>query len=448
MTDMTKGPILRTVVAFAVPLTLANLLQQGYLLIDGAIVGRYLGVGGLAAVGAAGPLLYMLHAVFIGLGTAFTIRLAQFKGAGRTDEIPDAARALAGFAVAWSLACTVLAVALGRPILALMGVHGQLAADSHQFLLVLCVGFVPMFGTAAVSAFLRGLGDSRTPLYVMAFGSGLNIVLAYAFVALFGFGLAGAAWSTVLSSTAAFAVAILYTRSRHPVSLAGLGNPAARAELGAAFRLGVPLASQHVLLAAGIMIYVGIIAPLGEPVLAGFTAVGRIELFTSMVFLDLSGALTAFVAQNSGAGQRLRNRAALRQVVILTVGLTAVVSVAVMVSRDGVGGMFGTDPTVRSVVADYVLITYPFFPLYTVMVVLHGFLNGLGRTTVPLICTVLSFLVVRLPLSYGFRDAYGVEGIIWAVNVGWLAGLLYTVVPIRRILAAPAPQPLPTASPG
>ncbi|MFC6564718.1 MATE family efflux transporter [Actinoplanes utahensis] len=435
---MTKGTVLRTVVAFAVPLTLANLLQQAYLLSDSIIVGRYLGAGALAAVGASQPLYYLLNAVFLGIGTAFTIRLARLKGGGETAGMPAVIRALTAFTLVWSVACMALAVLLAGPILGLMGIHGQLAEDSHEFLTVLSIGFVPMFGTAAISAFLRGLGDSKTPLYILTFSSLLNIVLVFVFVGPMGRGLAGAAFATVLASVASLVTGLVFVYRRYPVPWRGTDTTQSRRELTGAFRLGLPLASQHVFLAVGIMFYVGIVSPLGEPVLAGLTVVNRIELFTAMIFLDLSGALTAFVAQNLGRGDSGRIVRALREVVILAVGLTVVVSGAVIVLRTPVAAVFTTDPAVQTVIVDYILITYPFFVLYTVMVVIHGCLNGLGRTTVPLICTVLSFLVIRLPLSYLVRDGYGVHGVMWAVDVGWLAGLAYTLVAAHRHVPRPA----------
>ncbi|MBY8851212.1 hypothetical protein K7G98_23840, partial [Saccharothrix sp. MB29] len=141
MTDLTTGPPLRRVVGFALPLTAANLLQQGYVLVDSIVVGHYVGVEGLAAVGASGPLFYLLNAMFIGLGTAFTIRLAHLRGARQDGERRGVVLSLALLTVVWSVGCIVLATALARPVLALMGIHGTLADACAEFIGVLSLGF-------------------------------------------------------------------------------------------------------------------------------------------------------------------------------------------------------------------------------------------------------------------------------------------------------------------
>ena len=182
----------------------------------------------------------------------------------------------------------------------------------------------------------------------------------------------------------------------------------------------------------GIMLLVRIIQGFGAGALAAFTVVGRLELFTSLVFLDLSGGLTAFVAQNLGASLDERTRRGLRHTIALTAALTAIVSLVVLALRKPIASLFTDDSATRELTAHYIVITYPFFILYTVMVVIHGYLNGAGRTVVPLICTMVAFVLVQLPTAYLLRGLVGIDGVMWAVVAGWIAGLAYTVVASRR----------------
>ncbi|GAA3464019.1 MATE family efflux transporter [Saccharothrix longispora] len=443
MTDLTTGPPLRRVVGFALPLTAANLLQQGYVLVDSIVVGHYVGVEGLAAVGASGPLFYLLNAMFIGLGTAFTIRLAHLRGARQDGERRGVVLSLALLTAVWSVGCIVLATALARPVLALMGIHGTLADSCAEFIGVLSLGFPGLFGSAAVSAYLRGLGDSRAAMWVAGFGSIANAVLVLLFVAVFGMGVGGAALATAIAATAALVVGLLHARRVHPVPRAG-ERPAVARELRDAVRLGFPLASQHIILAVGIMVLVWIIQAFGPVVLAAFTVVSRIEQFTAMLFLDFSGAVTAFTAQNLGAHDRARARQGLLQTLGLTVALTAVVSALVLLARGPIAAVFTDDPATRDLTERYLLIIFPFFALYTAMVVLHGHLNGSRRTTAPLICTVIAFVVVQIPFAYLLNGVFGIEAVMWAVVAGWTAGLTYTVLCLRRVLFDRTPEVVPS----
>lgn len=438
MPDLMNGPILRSVVGFAVPLTVANLMQQSYLLVDGILVGQYLDVAGLAAVGVSQPLVYLASAVFIGISTGFSIRLAQIKGTGRVGELATSAAGLAVFTVVWSLTCVALVGLFARPILGMMGVPDRLAEDGRSFLLVFSLGFLPMFGTGAVCAYLRGLGNSKASMYILTVSSAVNAALAWLFIAPLGLGLRGAAAATVVASVVSLILGLAYLRRAEwvrdhgtaagPDVIAGPRAAEIRAELRRAVSLGLPVAVQHVLLSVGIMVLVWVITPLGAAFIAAMTVVGRLELLTAMIFLDFSGAMTVFAAQNLAAGMTDRVWHGLRQVVALAAGLTVLVSTVVMLLGSDIAAAFTDDPSARETIVRYIVITYPFFVLYTVMAVMHGYLNGAGRTVLPLICTVLSFLVVRIPMSFLLREPYGADGVIWMVNVGWLAGFVFTVI--------------------
>jgi len=254
---LTGGPPLRRIVGFSLPLTVANLCQQGYLLVDGIVVGRFLGVDALAGVGAAGPLYYLLSATFIGASTAFTIRLAQLLGAGRSDRTRAVAVALLLFTLSWSLACAGLMAAGGGPVLAAMGLTGAVAAAGRTFLLVLAAGLPSIFGLAGLTAYLRGQGDPRTPMYLLIGSSALNAGLSWLFVGPLRLGVAGAAAATGTAATLALLAGLARIAGPGRIGRPGRGAPgstraAVPEELRGAARLGLPLATQHIVLALGI----------------------------------------------------------------------------------------------------------------------------------------------------------------------------------------------------
>jgi putative MATE family efflux protein len=439
-TDLTRGPVLRRTVSYALPVAGASLLQQSYLLVDGAVVGHYLGSPGLAAVGAAHGLVYLLSTGSYGLAGAFSVRIGQLTGAGHDHRA--AQRALAAGTVLWSLVGLGLTLALAGPALAAMGVDAPVAQDARRFLTTYAAGLPAVFGLTATAAVYGGRGDSRASMLLLGLGNLLNAGLVWWFVGPLELGLTGAACATVGASALAAGVG-LSGLARYRGGKPGTAPTAAavRRELRTGVRLGLPITAQHLVIGLGATVLLGIVASLGTAVLAGVTVVVRLELFASLVFLALASALSVTVAQNAGAGHPDRIRTVLAGCVRLTVAWSVPVSAGLVATRDLVAGLFVSDPAVTAVIGRYIAITYPFFVCYALMVVIHGYATGLGRTTIPLVCTVLSFAAVRLPLSALLGDRFGVDGLIWAVVAGWVVGVVYTVLAVtggRRVGVAPA----------
>lgn len=444
MPDLTRGPVLTGIVGIAAPLALANLLQQGYLLVDSAVVGRYVGVTGLAAMGAAQPLYAILTSLFTGVSSAFAVRLGHLAGAGRRDD-PSALLALAVCTGVWSAICAVAAALASAPLLALTGVTGEVAAEARTFIVTLCSGMVAVYALGAVCAVLTGRGDVRRATGLMIAASVLNALFAWLFVGPWRLGIAGAALAVLAANALAAAAGLTRLvreqRGPRPPGTGPVTAGTVRAEVRRGLRIGGPMAVQYLLIGVGVLALVWIITPFGEEALAALTVVARLELLTSVLFLNLSGALMVFTAQNTGAGRPARVREGIRHAVWLSVALTAVVSLLLLAGRGPIAALFSGSPETRMVTERYILITAPFFLCYTLTVVLHGWFNGITRTVVPLICTVASLGVVRLPLSYALGHAWGVDGIMWATVIGWGVGLGYTLLATRRAVTAPRRDP-------
>ncbi|MFD0392478.1 MATE family efflux transporter [Streptomyces nogalater] len=439
MPDLTRGPVLSGVVGIAAPLALANLLQQGYLLVDSAVVGRYVGVDGLAAMGAALPLYAILTSLFTGVSNAFSVRLGHLAGAAGRDD-PSVLRALAVCTVVWAVVCAVAAVLITAPLLALTGVTAEVAAEARTFVVTLCSGMIAVYALGAVCAVLTGRGDARRATGLLIAASVLNAVFAWLFVGPGRLGIAGAAlavWAANALAAAAYLTCLVSEQRRRPAGTSGVTVATVRAEIRRGLRIGVPMAVQYLLIGVGVLALVWIITPFGDEALAALTVVSRLELLTSALFLNLSGALMVFTAQNTGAGQAARVRDGVRHSVWLGVALTAVVSLLLLTGRGPVAALFSGSDETRLITERYILITAPFFLCYTLTVVLHGWFNGIARTVVPLVCTVLSLGVVRLPLSYGLGHARGVDGVMWATVIGWAAGLVYTLLAAARRTGSP-----------
>lgn len=425
---MTRGPVLRQIIAFSAPLAGASMINQIYQLVEGALVGRYVGVSALAAVGVSQPLFQLVYGAFLGIASGFSLRVARFAGAGRVRELRTAATALVLVTLGYSVLGAGGMATLAGSAVRMMGVEGEVAQDCVTFLRVVSIGLPSMFATAALAALLRGLGDSRGAALLNAGATLGNIAICWLFVGVFDLGLVGAALtSAVVHSSALLCGLVLLRRRLSPLlTLSSMREVVAR-EARTSMGLGLPISCQYIALAVGVMVVIWIVYPLGPSFIAAMTVVGRLEIFASLIFLELSAGLAVFTAQNLGAGRQDRVRRALGRLSTLTGGLALAVSAVVLISASPVAALFTDDEAVRELTTRYIHITYPFFILYVGMVVIHGCFNGVARTSVPLACTVASFLAL-LPSAFLLRDAVGAVGVMWSVVVGWSVGLACTAL--------------------
>ncbi|MFI6344216.1 MATE family efflux transporter [Streptomyces sp. NPDC050560] len=324
----------------------------------------------------------------------------------------------------------------------LTGVTGEVAAQARTFVVTLCAGMAAIYALGAVCAVLAGRGDARRATRLLIVVGVLNAVLAWLFVAVLGLGIAGAALAVPAADAVAAAVGLarlVRERRAGPRTAAAVTPAALRAEVRRGLAVGAPMSVQYLLIGVGVLALVWIVTPFGEAALAALTVVARLELLTTVLFLNLSGALMVFTAQNTGAGHTDRIRRGVRDTVLLGTGLAAAVSLLLLVERGPIAALFSTGPGTRAVVERYLLITAPFFLCYTLTVVLHGWFNGIARAVVPLVCTAASLGAVRLPLSYWLGHARGVDGVMWATVSGWAVGLGYTLLATRHTAGAPPP---------
>lgn len=433
MSSLTSGQIIKPVIWLAVPMFLGNLLQQLYVVVDLAIIGKYLGADALAAVGATYPVLIALVSVFVGLALGFAVVIGQMKGEDNRDGLRNCLANLVAITLAYGGAVSVVGGLYPNEILRTIGVPMGLRQDGIAFLQAYAFGAIPILALLALSIALRGLGDTKAAFALLALSSVLNVLLTVLFVLQLDWGVEGAAWATVVaqSTTLLFGMIFIFARHRlHWQDLAGfrLSLPVLRRALV----LGTPLAAQQVLIGVAAIAMVAFVSPLGATYLAAFTILVRLEMFALIPFLDLSGALTTFAAHNMGAKRLDRVREAVRGLAMVSIVLSILVATMLFAFAEPIASIFVSDPVVLTTTADAIRTIYPFLLLYSLTVVLHGSLNGAGRTLLPLGCTVLALWVFRVPLAGYLGDLAGFDGIVWAIVASWIAGALFTLAATYR----------------
>ena len=419
---LTQGPVTRTMLLFAVPMILGDLLQQCYNIADTLIVGRFLGANALAAVGSAFSLMTFLTSVILGLamgsGTVFSIRF------GQKDEQALKEGVLASFVLlgAVTVVLNLLVFAGLDWIILALRTPAELVTMMREYLRVIFAGLVGIFLYNFFAALLRSLGNSTVPLAFLAVSAGLNILLDLWFVAGLGRGVVGAAEATVISQYVSGIGIAAYTWRRFPALFRR--DPAVRlraARLREITSFSALTCLQQSIMNLGILAVQGLVNSFGTTIMAAFAAAVKIDAFAYLPVQDFGNAFSIFISQNYGAGRSDRIRRGIRSAVLCSVGFGCVLSAAVWLLAAPLMGLF-IDAGETAVIAEgvrYLRIEGAFYALIGVLFLLYGLYRALGRPGMSVVLTVVS-LGLRVALAYTLAPTVGVVGIWWAVPIGWV----------------------------
>ena len=443
--DLTKGPVVRTMLLFAVPMILGNLLQQCYNIADTMIVGKYLGQNALAAVGSSFTLMTFLTSILLGLsmgsGAVFSIRFGQQDERGLQESICASFALIAGLTVLLNIAAFLCL----DPIRIFLQVPESVWGPMRAYLAVIFCGIAATFLYNYFASFLRAIGNSVAPLIFLAVSAVLNIGLDFLFVLGLERGAAGAAEATVISQYVSGIGIAVYTLARSPQLRAGLRHfRVSRACIREISGFSVLTCVQQSVMNLGILLVQGLVNSFGPVVMAAFAAAVKIDAFAYMPVQDFGNAFSTFIAQNYGAKQKQRIQAGLKGAVITTVVFSALVSAAVWIFAPGLMGLFvdGKDPQTLAIVQEgvrYLHIEGAFYYGIGCLFLFYGLYRALGKPGMSVVLTVIS-LGTRVALAYllSALPPVGVVGIWWSVPIGWLladaAGLAYYLFYKNRLL--------------
>lgn len=430
MRNLTEGRESRVIFDFALPMLIGNVLQQFYNLTDAWVVGTYVGKQALAAVGSSFSIVFLLIALVLGVTMGSGIMVSQFYGARDMVRVRRTISTAYWYVLAASIVLTGLGLVLTRPLLALLRTPADVMPQAVTYLQIIFAGTVLSFGYNALSAVLRALGDSRTPLYFLAIGVAANVGLDLWFVLGLGWGVAGAAWATVISQGVAFAASFAYMqRCRHEVLHIRVRDlPFDRALFAQGMRIGLPQGGQQTLVAAGFMALTRIVNGFGTDAIAAYTAAGRLDSFAGMPAMNFAMALTTFVGQNLGAGKPDRVRRGFRATLLMSGAVALAATLLMVVAKEPLIRIFNTDPEVVAIGSRYLLIVGSAYVLFSTMFVAGAVPRGAGDTLIPFLITVVTLWIVRIPLSYLLSTRLGTDGIWWGIPAAWAMGSSLSIV--------------------
>ncbi len=432
MKDFTVGKEAKLIFQFSVPLVLGNIFQNLYNVIDSIIVGRFIGKEALGAVGASFPIIFALISMVIGVGSGASTVVSQYFGAKKIDEVKRTIDTIFIFFLGSSIIITILGITLSEQIFRLLRLPSDILPQAVSYLNVYLLGMFFFFGFSGISSILRGLGDSKTPMYFMIIATFNNILFDLLFVVVFKWGIEGAAFATILAEGGAFLSAAIYLNKKHPIiKLSFRKYIFDRDIFRSCIRIGLPTGFQQSFVAFGMMAIMSIVNGFGTNAVAAYSAAMRIDSFVKMPAINFSSALSSFVGQNLGAFQEKRAKTGLRATLIFSTLYCIFVSFLIIVFGKHIMSLFTHDPAVIKIGQDYLVIVSSFYLLFSIMFTFTGFLRGAGATLIPMITTFTALYIVRIPAATFFSGIIGVNGIWWAEPMGTFVGLLILLIYYR-----------------
>ncbi len=429
MNDLTKGNEAKKIFLFALPMILGNLLQQLYNFVDKIIVGNYMGDNALAAVGASLPIFFLLISFVIGIGSGATIVISQYYGAKDLVRVKKAITTIYIFLFFVSFLLMFIGIYFANDIFVLLKVDEKVLPLAVTYFRVYMSGTIAFFGFNGTASILRGLGDSKTPLFLLIMSSVFNIILDLLFVIVFNLEIIGVALATVVSQVLAFIGAIIYLEHKQKLISFNFKKWVFDKKLfEQSLRIGLPTGFQQSFVAFAMIALLRIVNKFDVTVLTAYTIANQIDSVAVLPAVNLASALSAFVGQNIGAGRYDRIRRGLISTLILGFTFSFLFMLLAYVKGEFLIGMFSESNEVIQIGNQYLIIVSSFYVVFSMMFAFHGLLRGAGATLIPMFITLFSIWIIRIPLAIVLPEYFGVEGIWYSIPSGWICGLMGTLI--------------------
>lgn len=428
-TSLTTGTPWRVILAFSIPLLIGNIIQQMYHVVDAIVVGRWLGVDSLAAVGATGSLFFLLLGLVWGLTMGFAIPTAQAFGAKDAAGVRRSVAAGTILTAIASILLTAIATPLTEQMLRWLNTPAELLAQATVFAQVSFLASGAMLFFNYLSAIIRAIGDSRTPLVFLTIASILNVILVIVMVGPLGWGIAGAAIATAVSQGLSVLLCLEYIRRRIPALHVRREDwRVSRADLAEHLRLGLPMGFQSSIIAIGAIAVQIKLNELGATALAAYTAASRVDSLAVALLQSLGLAASVFAAQNFGGGRPDRIRTGVVQSVWMAIIGAIALGIVLVLFGGPLVKLFVGDSSqeVVDLAVLMLVINGVSYTLLGVLFVLRGALQGLGSTIIPTVTGAVE-LVMRVGAALILGGLIGFAGIAWSNPLAWLGAVIILI---------------------
>lgn len=437
--NLTEGSIVKTLLLFAVPFLIANVLQSLYGAVDLFVVGRYCNAESVAAVSTGTQVTQIVTSLITGLTLGSTILIGQYMGSRDYEKVKQTIGTTLTVFAAAAILLTILMLGFERPLLTVLGTPEESFELTMQYVAVCSMGNIFICGYNAISAILRGYGDSTRPMIFVGIACALNIVLDFVFVKYCGLGVRGTALATVISQAVSMMIAVIYLKKKNFIfdfklrSFRPVGSLAKRLAC-----VGIPISFQEMMVRISFLYLMTVMNRCGVYAAAVVGISSKYDVFAMLSATSMASALAALTAQNMGAGKPERARKSLWYGMGFALLVSCLFWVWAQVNPQSMIRVFAEDarvveagvPFFRSCSYDYIMVAMVFC--------LNGYLNGRQKTVWTMVSCSAGALVLRIPMVYlfgrFFSDDLGRLGMIAPIVSGIMAcyTLIYVIYEGRK----------------
>lgn len=421
-TNMLEGNVLKSIIAFALPIMLSSLFQYNYTIVDNIIVGRYVSTDALAAVGNVGAINSFIIGASLGLTSGFTVPVAIAFGERNKKKVAHYSGSSIVVAIMVGIIIVIAGHLVSTPLLRLIGTPDEIINLSAAYINILYFGVPFQMLSNNFTAISRAVGESKKPLYFFLVSVLVNFVLDLLFIKHFGWGVEGAALATLISHiTAASLTGFYIFKINKNVDIKKEDLKFHPATAWEQIKLGIPVSLQFTITSVGSMCLQSAVNSFGPSVMAGFTAAGRVENLTNIPMSGLGVATQTFVGQNYGAKNYARINDSVKKIFFLDIGVSILMSLILLTIGEPMVSLFMTEPNpdIMFAARHYIYATAECYSLVAVLFVLRNTLQGLGFTYANTIAGI-GELSGRILISLVFAKIIGFNAICYAAPAAWL----------------------------
>ena len=420
--DMTVGNPMKLILLFSLPVLLGNLFQQFYSMVDTIIVGQFLGEDALASVGASGSIMFFVLGFAMGLAQGFGVMVSQVFGAKDEKRLKHIVALSFMLTIIISVVLTAITVIYSRNLLEFMNTPENILDRANSYIVVIFWGIIASMFYNVLSGVLRGVGDSKTPLYFLLLSSGLNIVLDIFFIVALKLDVAGAAYATVISQGFSAVLCLIYMYKKFPILRTKREDY--YFDVNSTLQmmsLGIPMALNYSIIAIGTMILQSAVNAFGSSAVAAFTAATKVEQLSTQTMPALGTTMSTFCGQNLGAGKFKRIFDGMKRGILIGIAIAVLASFLCVVMGRPIVSLFLSEPTeeMMSYATQYLNTISCFFLFLSMIYLYRTSLQGLGRSIMPMISGIFE-MFCRIGVVWLLLKPYGYWSVRLASPVAWI----------------------------
>lgn len=431
VTDFTSGSISRSLLYFSVPFLITNIIQSLYNIVDIMVVSRFCGANGIAGASIGGSVTQTVTYMIIGLCNGGAIMTAHYVGMKSDKDVKETIGTTFGIMFILSILSSVFMLIFSRNILNALNTPAEAFSETLSYFRICMTGSVFIFGYNAVSSVLRGVGNSKTPMYFGFASCLMNVALDLLFVGLFRMGVAGAAAATVISQAMSLIACVIYLKKQKFLFDFRLSSfrivPDKAVNI---FRLGLPGAVQNAIVSGGFLLVSSITNSLGVNAASAVSVAAKVNSFAQMPASAIGMAVSSIIGQNVGARKFDRARKTLSYGILISLGFGAAMFTIVQLIPAQLMGLLVDDANVISTAVPYLRITACDYLLVALIFPLNGLCNGSGHTLFTMIPSIFSSVIARVPVAYFcvYVLDMGLSGVAVSTPTGTISAIIICTI--------------------